>query len=108
MVNAQEAEALLSSVAVKLTVAVPLAVGVHANTLLTGLPEAGSEGVIVAPAGRPLTVNETLSPASASDACIVKLVAIPTFASMVEPHTGVGETNEGAVLGGVILQGRAR
>src|SRR5262249_10556637 len=62
--------------------------GVHDSTLLTGFPVVGSGGVIEAPGGRPATFSVTVSPASASDACTVKLKGTPVGVVIVLPHTG--------------------
>jgi hypothetical protein len=76
------------------------AAGVQLKTLCTGLPDVGSAGVIVAPAGNAVLVRVTVFPASASEALTVKVNACPTFAVNVVPHVGVGETNSGGTLVG--------
>jgi hypothetical protein len=71
---------MAESVAEKLTTRGPLSatVGVHENTLETGLPVVGRPGVMLAPTGRPATLRVTVWPKSVADACTVKLTGLPS------------------------------
>ena len=97
MTNEQVANWSVWSVAVKVTTKAPGVVGVKLNELLTGLPLAGSGGVMVAPGGRPTTLRVTTSPMSGSDAWILNVKSCPTLMVKVVPHAGVGGwSNTGA------------
>src|SRR5262249_53158247 len=87
------------SVALKVTTWGPLSAsaGVQVKSEQTGLPTAGSNGVMLAPEGRPPVLRLTWPP-SGSLVHTVNDTGVPAATVFVDPHAGVGATNVGAEL----------